>query len=114
VIGSFQAIKHKCADMLLDVEFARSAAYRAAELVANDSEELQEAACIAKALASDAFMQAATDTLQIHGGIGFTWDNDTQLYYKRARGSGALLGSAAEHRDRYVLRLAARAAGETT
>lgn len=114
VIGSFQAIKHKCADMLLDVEFARSAAYRAAELVANDSEELREAACIAKALASDAFMQAATDTLQIHGGIGFTWDNDTQLYYKRARGSGALLGSAAEHRDRYVLRLAARAAGETT
>ncbi|MDP3248845.1 MAG: acyl-CoA dehydrogenase family protein [Polaromonas sp.] len=112
VIGSFQAIKHKCADMLLDVEFARSTAYRAAELAASDSEELQEAACIAKALASDAFMQAATDTLQIHGGIGFTWENDTQLYYKRARSSGALLGSAAEHRDRYVLRLAERQAGD--
>lgn len=114
VIGSFQAIKHRCADMLLDVEFARSAAYRAAELAASGDDELAEAACIAKALASDAFMQTATDTLQIHGGIGFTWDNDTQLYYKRARGSGALLGSAAEHRDRYVLRFAARAAGETT
>lgn len=112
VIGSFQAIKHKCADMLLDIEFARSAAYRAAELAACDADEFTEAASIAKALASDAFMQAATETLQIHGGIGFTWDNDTQIYYKRARSSSVLLGSATEHRDRYVLQLAPRQAGE--
>lgn len=112
VIGSFQAIKHKCADMLLDIEFARSAAYRAAELAACDSDELRDAASVAKALASDAFMHAATETLQIHGGIGFTWDNDTQIYYKRARSSSVLLGTATEHRDRYVLQLAARRAGE--
>lgn len=112
VIGSFQAIKHRLADLLLELEFARSAAYRACELAAEDPLPLREAAAMAKALASDAFMLAAREAVQLHGGIGFTWEHDTHLYFKRAQGSSVLLGSAAEHRDRYVLSLAARAAGD--
>ena len=111
-IGSFQAIKHRLADLLLDVEFARSAAYRACERAAEDPSPLREVASVAKALASDAFMLAAREAVQLHGGIGFTWEHDTHLYFKRAQSSSVLLGSAAEHRDRYVLSLAARTAGD--
>ena len=111
-IGSFQAIKHRLADLLLDVEFARSAAYRACEVAAEDPSPLREVASVAKALASDAFMLAAREAVQLHGGIGFTWEHDTHLYFKRAQSSSVLLGSAAEHRDRYVLSLAARTAGD--
>lgn len=111
-IGSFQAIKHRLADLLLEVEFARSAAYRASELAAENSSPLREAASIAKALASDAFLLAAREAVQLHGGIGFTWEHDTHLYFRRAQSASVLLGSAAEHRDRYVLTLAMHAVGD--
>jgi alkylation response protein AidB-like acyl-CoA dehydrogenase len=99
-IGSFQAIKHKCADMLLEVELAKSAAMYAAAAAAEDSDELSEVASLAKALVSDAYRQAATESIQIHGGIGFTWEHDCHLYFKRARSSELLLGDPTHHRER--------------
>jgi alkylation response protein AidB-like acyl-CoA dehydrogenase len=101
-IGSFQAVKHRCADLLLDVELAKSAAYQAAHAAATDDAELPALASLAKAAASDAYIRAAKDCIQIHGGIGFTWDNDTHLWYKRAKSAEAFLGSAAEHRERLM------------
>lgn len=98
-IASFQAIKHKCADMLVDVELAKSAAYYAAEAAAEDDAELPAIAALAKACASDAYMQTAKEAVQIHGGIGFTWDNDTQLWFKRAKSSEVFLGSPPYHRE---------------
>jgi alkylation response protein AidB-like acyl-CoA dehydrogenase len=98
-IGSFQAIKHKCADMLLEVEWARSAAYYAAWAAADDSDELPLVASLAKAYCSDAFANAATESIQIHGGIGFTWEHDAHLYYRRAKSTEQFLGSPSEHRD---------------
>src|SRR5437763_1363231 len=97
-IGSFQAIKHKCADMLLEVESAKSAAYYAAWAIADDTDEVPVVVSLAKAYCSDAFASAATETIQIHGGIGFTWEHDAHLYYRRAgrwgRGNGAACGAA--------------------
>ncbi len=98
-IGSFQAIKHKCADMLLQIEHAKSAAYYAAAAAAEDEEELPMLAALAKSLASDAFRAAATENIQIHGGVGFTWEHDAHLYFKRAKGSEVFLGSPAHHRE---------------
>jgi alkylation response protein AidB-like acyl-CoA dehydrogenase len=98
-IASFQAIKHKCADMLVDVELAKSAAYYAAEAAAESDPELPALASLAKACAADAFMQTARETIQIHGGIGFTWDNDTHLWFKRAKSSEVFLGSPSYHRE---------------
>lgn len=98
-IASFQAIKHKCADMLVDVELAKSAAYYAAEAAAEGDPELPAVASLAKACAADAFMQTARETIQIHGGIGFTWDNDTHLWFKRAKSSEVFLGSPSYHRE---------------
>ena len=98
-IGSFQAIKHKCADMLLEVELAKSAAYRAAAAVAEDEADASALASLAKASASEAYLGAAAACIQIHGGIGFTWENDTHLWFKRAKASEALLGDAAYHRE---------------
>jgi alkylation response protein AidB-like acyl-CoA dehydrogenase len=98
-IGSFQAIKHKCADMLLEVESAKSAAYYAAWAIADDTDEVPVVASLAKAYCSDAFASAATETIQIHGGIGFTWEHDAHLYYRRAKSTEQFLGSPAEHRD---------------
>ncbi len=112
VIGSFQAIKHRLADLLLEIEFARSAAYRACELATENPSPLRQTASIAKALASDAFLLAAREAIQFHGGIGFTWEHDTHLYFKRAQSASVLLGSAADHRDRYLLSRAARTAGD--
>lgn len=112
VIGSFQAIKHRLADLLMEVEFARSAAYRAAELAAGNAADLRTAAPMAKALASDAFLLAAQEAVQLHGGIGFTWEHDTHLYFKRARASSALFGGGAEQRERYLSRLAATPSGD--
>ena len=106
-IGSFQAIKHKCADMLLEVESARSAAYRAAWAAAGGSDELPLLASLAKACCSDAFASAATENIQIHGGIGFTWEHDAHLYYRRAKSTEQFLGSPAEHRDLLAQRLLA-------
>ncbi len=98
-IGSYQAIKHKCADMLVETEFARSAAYNAAfELTGNDAAEAEEAAAIAKSYCSEAAYKAAAENIQIHGGMGFTWEHPAHLYFKRARADSMLFGDAAEHR----------------
>ena len=99
-IGSFQAIKHKCADMLLEVESAKSAAYYAAGTAAEDTDELPVIASLAKAYCSDAYFHATAENIQIHGGIGFTWEHDAHLYFKRAKSSEVLLGDATYHRER--------------
>ena len=101
-IASFQSLKHKAADMLLDVEMAKSAAYYAAAAADEGDAELPALASIAKAAASDAYMQTAIHAVQIHGGIGFTWDNDTHLWFKRAKSSEVFLGGAAYHRERLM------------
>ena len=98
-IASFQTMKHKQADMLCDVELAKSAAYTAAQAAAEDDAELPAIAALAKACAADAYMQTAIHTIQIHGGIGFTWDNDTHLWFKRAKSSEVFLGDPTYHRE---------------
>jgi len=109
LIGSFQSIKHKCAEMLLDVELAKSAAYYAAEAAAEDDPELPALASLSKALASEVYMATAAECIQIHGGIGFTWDQDTHLWFKRAKSSEVFLGDANFHRERYIQCLEATA-----
>ena len=101
-IGSFQAIKHKCADLLLHVELAKSAAYCAAEAAVAGDPEFPALAALSKAVAADTYVKAAAQTIQIHGGIGFTWENDTHLYFKRAKSSEALFGQPAWHRERML------------
>jgi alkylation response protein AidB-like acyl-CoA dehydrogenase len=98
-IASFQSMKHKQADMLVDVELAKSAAYAAASAAAEDDPDLPAIASLAKAAASEAYMQTAISTIQIHGGIGFTWDNDTHLWFKRAKSSEVFLGDPSWHRE---------------
>lgn len=98
-IGSFQAIKHKCADMLLEVESARSAAYYAGWAAADDSEELPVVASLAKSYCSEAYFHAAAENIQIHGGVGFTWEHTAHLYFKRAKSSELLFGDPAYHRE---------------
>jgi len=105
-IGSFQAIKHKCADMLVDTELARSAAYHAAfELAGDNAAEASEAAQIAKSFCSEAFFKAAAETIQIHGGMGFTWEHPAHLYFKRARASSVIFGDPSEHRQKLAAAL---------
>ncbi|NEC90273.1 acyl-CoA dehydrogenase family protein [Streptomyces sp. SID12501] len=99
-IGSFQAVKHKCADMLLQVEAARSAAYRAMSVAAGEPDELPVSAALAAAYCANAFTRAAKENIQIHGGIGYTWEHDAHLYLKRAKSSEQLFGSPATHRAR--------------
>jgi alkylation response protein AidB-like acyl-CoA dehydrogenase len=99
-IGSFQAVKHRCADMLVLVEHARSTAYHAAWAVQDGSDDPDLAVSIAQATCSENYERITTDTVQIHGGIGFTWEHPTHLYLKRAFTDAALLGSAEWHRDR--------------
>ncbi|HTT75631.1 MAG TPA: acyl-CoA dehydrogenase family protein [Candidatus Binataceae bacterium] len=98
-IGSFQAIKHKLADLLLEVELAKSAAYYAAQAAAAEDTEWPALACLAKAEASEAYLHMAAECIQIHGGIGFTWDNDTHLWFKRAKSSEVFLGQPDYHRE---------------
>ncbi len=98
-IASFQSMKHKQADMLVDVELAKSAAYYAAAAADDGDADLPAIASLAKACASDAYMQTAIHTIQIHGGIGFTWDNDTHLWFKRAKSSEVFLGDPTWHRE---------------
>ncbi len=104
-IGSFQAIKHKCADMLLEVESAKSAAYYAGWAAAEGSDELPVVASLAKAYCSDAYFHAAAENIQIHGGIGFTWEHDAHLYFKRAKSSELLLGDPTYHRELLAQRI---------
>ena len=101
-IASFQSMKHKQADMLLEVELAKSAAYVAAAAAAEDDPDLPALASLAKAAASEAYMQTAIHTIQIHGGIGFTWDNDTHLWFKRAKSSEVFLGDPTWHREQMM------------
>jgi alkylation response protein AidB-like acyl-CoA dehydrogenase len=98
-IGSFQAIKHMCADLLLEVESARSAAYYAAWAAQEQSDELPLVASLAKAFCSETYFRAAADNIQIHGGIGFTWEHDAHLYYRRAKSTEEMLGTPEEHRE---------------
>ena len=104
-IGSFQAIKHKCADMLVQVESARSAAYFAGWAASHSHDELMVAAPTAKAYCSDAFFNCAAESIQIHGGIGFTWEHDAHLYFKRAKTSQLMLGDPGEWRTLLASRL---------
>src|SRR5208282_5547905 len=104
-IGSFQAIKHKCADMLLEIESAKSAAYYAAWAAADGSDELPLVASLAKAFCSEAYFHAAAENIQIHGGIGFTWEHDAHLYFKRAKSSELLFGDPAYHRELLAQRI---------
>ncbi len=104
-IGSFQAIKHKCADMLLEVESAKSAAYYAAWAAAEDSDELPVVASLAKSYCSEAYFHAAAENIQIHGGIGFTWEHPAHLYFKRAKSSELLLGDPSYHRELLAQRI---------
>lgn len=98
-IGSFQAVKHRLADMMVQVETAKTAAFYAACVADENGDGLAEAAAIAKAYCSDAFSDCTGNAIQLHGGIGFTWEHDAHLYFKRARGSATLLGDASAHRE---------------
>ncbi|MFE7840458.1 acyl-CoA dehydrogenase family protein [Streptomyces sp. NPDC057474] len=105
-IGSFQGIKHKCADMLVEIESARSAAYGGLwALDAGDETEIGIAAALAQAFCSEAFTKVAGDSIQVHGGIGFTWEHPAHLYFKRAKSSEALLGTPSYHRELLAARL---------
>ncbi len=104
-IGSFQAIKHKCADMLLEVESAKSAAYYAGWCAAELNDELPSVASLAKAYCSDAYFHAAAENIQIHGGIGFTWEHPAHLYFKRAKSSELLFGDPTYHRELLAQRI---------
>lgn len=99
-IGSFQAVKHKLADLLVELEHARSTAYHAVWALADGSDDPALAVSIAQATASAALTKIAADTIQVHGGIGFTWEHQAHLYFKRATVDAALLGSAEQHRSR--------------
>jgi alkylation response protein AidB-like acyl-CoA dehydrogenase len=104
-IGSFQAIKHRCADLLLEVETLRSAVAYASAAVAENTSEVPVVAALAKAYASDVYFHVAAENIQIHGGIGFTWEHDAHLYFKRAKSSELFLGDASYHRERLATRI---------
>jgi alkylation response protein AidB-like acyl-CoA dehydrogenase len=99
-IGSFQAIKHKCVDMMVAVENARSLAYYAAWTVSKDAPETPQAVAMAKAYASDMGKTVTSEAIQVHGGIGFTWEHDLHLDDRRALAAEASFGTAVVHRDR--------------
>jgi len=101
-IASFQVTKHRAADMLLEVELAKSAAYGAAAAFDSGQADISALASMAKAGAADTYIQTAVHAVQMHGGIGFTHDNDTQLWFKRAKASEVFLGDAAWHRERML------------
>jgi acyl-CoA dehydrogenase len=97
-IGSFQAIKHKCADMLLAVESARSAVHHLGEVITDGQSEMPVAATLAKAYCSDTYLQVAAENIHIHGGMGFTWEHDAHLYFRRAQSSAQLHGDSTYQR----------------
>jgi alkylation response protein AidB-like acyl-CoA dehydrogenase len=99
-IGSFQAVKHRCADMLMRVEFAKAAAAYGSWAVANDPTDAPLAAALCKSYCSDVFLRVAADNIQVHGGIGFTWEHDAHLYFRRAKALQLFLGDAAHQRTR--------------
>ncbi|OHT21183.1 acyl-CoA dehydrogenase family protein [Edaphosphingomonas haloaromaticamans] len=99
VIGSFQAMKHRMADMKLWLEAARSAAAMAADAIARDAGDMETLSAAARSYCSDAYLRIAADGIQLHGGIGFTWEHHAHLFFKRARGTATLLDSPAHHRE---------------
>ena len=99
-IGSFQAVQHQCADMLLMTESARSAAYYAAWALTEGAPAASTAVSIAKAYCSDAYREVGNRGVQVHGGIGFTWEHDLHLYYKRSKASEVMFGDGSFHRER--------------
>jgi alkylation response protein AidB-like acyl-CoA dehydrogenase len=109
-IGQFQAVQHQCADMLLYTESSRSAALYAAYALAESTADAALAVSVAKSYASDAYREVGNRGIQIHGGMGFTWENDVHFYYRRAKASETMFGDAAFHRDRIARLLAARTA----
>jgi alkylation response protein AidB-like acyl-CoA dehydrogenase len=98
-IGQFQAVQHQCADMLLYTESSRSAAYYAAYAIQEGIPEARLAVSVAKAYASDAYREVGNRAIQVHGGMGFTWENDAHLYYRRAKVSELMFGDASHHRE---------------
>jgi alkylation response protein AidB-like acyl-CoA dehydrogenase len=111
-IGAYQAVSHRCAQMLMEVESARALTYFAAYAADSEPEELSLAASSAKAYASDAGWRVSASSLQVHGGIGFTWEHDLHFFLKRAKTDGHLFGTARQHRDRVAdLAMAADLAG---
>ena len=98
-IGQFQAVQHQCADMLLYTESSRSAAYYAAYAIQEGIPEASLAVSVAKAYASDAYREVGNRAIQVHGGMGFTWENDAHLYYRRAKVSELMFGDATHHRE---------------
>ena len=113
-VGAYQAVSHRCAQMLLDTEKARSLAAFAAWTADADPEALAEAAAMAKAAASDAGREVTASAIQAHGGIGFTWEADVHWLFKRAQIDAALLGGAKRHRARVASILAERISASTT
>jgi alkylation response protein AidB-like acyl-CoA dehydrogenase len=109
-IGAYQAVSHRCAQMLLETENARSAAYGAAWAADSEPESLPLAASMAKAYASDAGWRVPNASIQVHGGIGFTWEHDLHFFLKRGRGNAAIFGDAKWHRERVAEAVLARAA----
>ena len=104
-IGSFQGLKHRMADLLMEVESLRSAVNYAAAAVAAGSEEVPIVASLVKAYASETYFHVAAESIQMHGGIGFTWEHDAHLYFKRAKSSELFLGDASYHRERLAQRI---------
>ena len=104
-IGSFQAVQHQCADMYLETESARSAVYYAAVTLQEGAADASAAVSIAKLYASDASRTVGNRGIQIHGGMGFTWENDLHLYYRRAKASETMLGDATFHRERLAQKI---------
>ncbi|MGH2831844.1 MAG: acyl-CoA dehydrogenase family protein, partial [Solirubrobacteraceae bacterium] len=107
-VASYQAVSHRCAQMLLETEKARSTAAFAAWTADSDFEQLAQAAAMAKACASSAGREVTASAIQMHGGIGFTWEADVHWLYKRAQIDAALLGGAKRHRARIAQILASR------
>ncbi len=106
-IASFQALKHRLADLYVEIELARSNAYYGAWALSNESKELATAACGARAAATDAFELASKEMIQLHGGVGYTWEFDCHLFYRRAKLLGGVLGSASQWRENLIQRLEA-------
>ena len=104
-IGGFQAVKHKFADLYLEVEFARSAVEHAAQAADTDTEQAPVLASLALAQCVDTYALVATETIHLHGGIGFTWEHDAQLFFRRAKSAQLLFGDSTFHRERIAARL---------
>ena len=109
-VGSFQALKHRLADLWCEIELARSNSYYGAWALSNQAPELAVAACLSRVSASEAFDLASVEMIQMHGGVGYTWEYDCHLFYRRAKLLGAILGTASHWRDRLIDRLEAQAA----